>query len=444
VGGLDKGQNLHQLFTYLGIMDKLNIRKMDEDAFDTIVFDGDPVEYMYAQGYERFRKSLIDQFPEEEQAIVNYCNAIQEVCNKFPLYNLRTGSAQEKESVLETGAKDFIDGLTTNKKLCNVLAATNLLYAGEADKTPFYVHALVVNSYIESAWRFTDGGSQIGRLLAKEITSRGGKVVKHATVTRLIEEDGVMAAAEVNGRERYFAKTFISNIHPVRTLELTESDKIKKIYRERINELDNSMSCFMLNIVVKKNTIHYANRNFYFFSEEDVWGAVNYTPDTWPLTYALFQEPSRHNPAYTNSISIMTYMRFDEVARWKHTVNTVAEETQRGDDYEVFKKEKAEKLLAVVYKRFPELQNAIEAYYVSTPLTLRDYVGSPDGSLYGIAKDYRNPVKTTILPQTKIENLLLTGQNINLHGILGVTFSGVLACAQLLGMDYLIEKIRNA
>lgn len=444
VGGLGEGQNLNQLFKYLGIMDKLKIRKMDEDAFDTILFEGDPIAYPYAQGYERFSDSLIRQFPDDKKAILAYCEALRDVCRKFPLYNLRTGSVLEKASVLEIGAKDFIASLTTNKKLRNVLAATNMLYAGEADKTPFYVHALIVNSYIEGAWRFTDGGSQIGRLLAREITSRGGKIVKYAEVTKLIEEDGVITCAEVNGSEQYFAKTFISGIHPVRTLELTQSDKIKKLYRERVQALDNSMSCFMINMVLKKDQVKYVNKNFYFFSQPDVWTAIDYKPDNWPLTYAMFQEPSRHNPVYTDSISVMTYMRFDEVSRWQHTFNTVAKEAKRGEDYEAFKKEKAEKLLAVVYKRFPELENALEAYYVSTPLTMRDYVGTQDGSLYGISKNYNNPMKTTILPQTKIENLLLTGQNINLHGVLGVTFSGVLTCAHLVGMEYLIEKIRNA
>ena len=36
VGGLDQGQNLHQLFTFLGIMDKLKLRKLDEECFDAI------------------------------------------------------------------------------------------------------------------------------------------------------------------------------------------------------------------------------------------------------------------------------------------------------------------------------------------------------------------------------------------------------------------------
>jgi len=69
VGGLDKGQNLYQLFKYLGIMDKLKLRKLDEDVFDAILFEGDPVVYKYAQGYENFIRVLAEQFPEEEAAL---------------------------------------------------------------------------------------------------------------------------------------------------------------------------------------------------------------------------------------------------------------------------------------------------------------------------------------------------------------------------------------
>jgi all-trans-retinol 13,14-reductase len=159
VGGLDKGQNLYSLFTYLGIMDKLKLRKMDEDVFDAVVFDGDPNVYKYAQGYENFIKTLAKDFPEEEEAIRKYCDGIREVCSKFPLYNLRSGDYFEKVGVLEIDTQTFLESITPNKKLQNVLAGTSLLYAGVPYKTPLYVHALVINSYIESSWRFVDGGS---------------------------------------------------------------------------------------------------------------------------------------------------------------------------------------------------------------------------------------------------------------------------------------------
>jgi all-trans-retinol 13,14-reductase len=137
-------------------------------------------------------------------------------------------------------------------------------------------------------------------------------------------------------------------------------------------------------------------------------------------------------------------MRFEDVKKWEHTFNTVSNESSRGEDYEAFKKEKAEILLGVVERQFPGFRSAIKSYTTATPLSARDYIGTDDGSLYGLTKDYRDPLKTFISPRTKIPNLLLTGQNLNLHGVLGVTVSAVLTCSQILGMDYILDKIRDA
>src|SRR5690349_5876518 len=58
VGGLDEGQNLYQLFKFLGIIEKMKMRKLDIDCFDAILFRDDPKVYRYAQGYENFIKTL--------------------------------------------------------------------------------------------------------------------------------------------------------------------------------------------------------------------------------------------------------------------------------------------------------------------------------------------------------------------------------------------------
>jgi all-trans-retinol 13,14-reductase len=59
-------------------------------------------------------------------------------------------------------------------------------------------------------------------------------------------------------------------------------------------------------------------------------------------------------------------------------------------------------------------------------------------------KDYREPLKTFISPRTKIPNLYLTGQNLNMHGVLGVTVGSIVTCSDIFGTDYLLEKINNA
>ena len=104
----------------------------------------------------------------------------------------------------------------------------------------------------------------------------------------------------------------------------------------------------------------------------------------------------------------------------------------------------AEVLLDAVERKFPGLRDSIKSYYTATPLSYRDYIGNDDGSLYGIVKDYKNALKTFISPRTKLPNLYLTGQNLNLHGILGASMSAIVTCCALLDNDNVITKIRNA
>jgi all-trans-retinol 13,14-reductase len=446
IGGLAPGQNLHRYFTYFGLMDKLKLKRMDIDGFDYVSFSGHKKEYRHAQGYENFIEVLAKDFPKERDAIVEYCRMIREVTNQFPLYNLRTGTEDFLNSKLfEIKARDYIASVTQDPMLRNVLAGTNPLYAGDGEKTPLYVHALVVNTYIESSWKCADGGSQIATHLVKAIKNMGGEIRNYSRVVKIMC-DGVKAQyADLDTGERFFAKTFISNLPPADTLELLENTKIRPAYRNRIRDLKNTISIFTMNIVMKENAFPYLNHNIYHWAQEDVWNEINYREKDWPTSYALFTPYSSKSETHADSIALMSYMKYEEVAKWSETKNTIPREQQsRGEDYEEFKLERSEKLLDFLEEKFPEIRSQIKSYYASTPLTFRDYIGVRDGALYGIEKDAADPVKSFISPKMKVENVLLTGQNLNMHGVLGVTVSAVLTCSHLLGTDYLLEKINKA
>ncbi len=445
VGGLDEGQNLNKIFRYLGILDKLKLQRMDMDGFDHILIGDDPVVYKQAQGYENFIQQLVAHFPEEENAIRAYCDKMKEVCRKFPLYNLRTkGLYEEKIEVLGINAMDFIKSVTANEKLQAVLMGNNALYVGVAEETPFYVHALVVNSYIESAWKCIDGGSQIAKILTRSLREKGGEVIRHCDVKALQVENGQVVSAETRDGRLFRGKMYVSNVHPAKTMDMLQTDVIRKAYRKRLQSLDNTASSFLVHVVFKKNSFPYVKHNYYYHKAGEIWNMSDYTEDNWPLGYAIFMPPSSRSPEYAEAMTVFAYMRYAEVAPWQHTHNTVSEEEDRGESYAAFKKYKAEILLEEVEKRFPGIRSCIHSYTASTPLTYRDYIGNYDGSLYGIAKDSRDPLKTFISPRTKVENLYLTGQNINLHGVLGCTISALLTCITILGTDDIVEKIRNA
>jgi all-trans-retinol 13,14-reductase len=443
IGALGEGQVLNRIFSYLGIMGDLKLKQMDRDCFDAICFAGDNKEYRLAQGYDNFKAQLLKDFPAEQAAIDTYCATIKDVCSRFPLYNLRNATYEEKESVLGIDAATFIASVTTNETLRQVLAGNNLLYAGVANQTPLYIHALITNSFIESSWKCVDGGSQIARLLVKRIAAQGGILRRNTKVTAIGADDTHATHVVLENSEKITATHFISNLHPAQTVELTESPLLRQVYRKRMKGAENTISTFLMNIVMKKDTFPYLNHNVYYHEHVNAWEGVEYTDDNWPLTYALFGNASSKNKEYSDSLTIMTYMRYDDVAQWEDTFNTDSQSSERCADYQTYKQQKAERLLDVVEKKFPNIRQCIQSYYVATPLTYRDYQGTSDGSMYGIAKDYRNTFRSFIATRTRIPNLFLAGQNLNLHGILGVTISSLTTCGELIDIDTLLQKIND-
>lgn len=446
LGGLDEGQNLYKFFKYFNLYDNIKLRKMDEASFDRIRFGCEEKEYYYAQGYDNFVQSLSKDFPGEEKAIEKYVEDIKGACEAFPMYNLKKGTNEAlSEFYLYKNTKEYISELTENDRLRNVLAGNNLLYAGIADKTPLYVHALVVNSYIESSYRCVDGGSQIAKVLAKEIRKRGGDVVKRADVISANFNEKNIESVNLKDGRVVKGKKFISNAHPSATIDLFGADRFRKAYVNRIKGVENSLSTFIVHLVFHENAFEYINYNIYQYNVNDVWEPQQYTPGApgWPQGYMMSVPASSKSEKYAECMSVMAYMSWDEMKPWADSYNTIGEPGERGESYEAFKEEKKQLILNDLELRFPGILKKVKSVHTSTPITFRDYIGNLDGNMYGMTKDCDSPMKSFINPKTKIPNLFLTGSNINLHGILGVSISAFVTCFEFLERDYLINKVNE-
>ncbi|SEI72109.1 Flavin containing amine oxidoreductase [Dyadobacter koreensis] len=446
VGSMNKGENLYQFFKYFGILDKMKFKRLDDDKFDVIRFD-DGFEYAYGQGYEEFQKNMIGYFPDEKEAILTYCKKIKDTCKKFPLYNLEVSGEnyQMDSSIMELNAYEYIASITKNERLRNVLAGSNQLYAGVKEMTPFYVHALIMNSYLSGAYKFIDGGSQIAIQLSKGIRNFGGEILKRKKVVAAeYNEAGEVSAVVLENGEKFRAKQYISNIHPAVTIDIFGEHRFLQVYRNRIKNLKNSISTFLVHFSFHENAFEYLNYNIYQHHIEDVWGGVEYDKETWPQTYFICTPFISKHKKYAESMSIMTYMDADETARWSETMHTVAEPGKRGEGYEEFKKQKEEQVIRRVEEVFPGIREKIKAVHSASPLTFRDYIGNKDGSLYGVMKNSASPTRTQINTKTRIPNLHLTGQNISMHGILGVTVSAFVTCFAFVDKEKIIQKVKNA
>jgi phytoene dehydrogenase-like protein len=442
LGGLSKGQNLHQYFSYLEIMDDLEIHQMDEDGFDKITFNGDEIEYPHAQGYDNFVLQLTQFFPNEKENLERYCEGIQYVCNHFPRYSV-TGQDHYNDEILHLNTRRFIESITSDKKLQSVLLGSNFLYGGDSENIPFYVHALTVNSCMQSAYKCVKGGSQISKLLIRKLREYGAEVHKHAEVSEMVFNDNnALIAVKTKSGAEYSSKKFISNIEIRSTLQLITEKRLRKSFLNRVLSWEPVSSCFSVYLVLKPNSIPYFNHNIYHYSsEEQVWNAYQYEKENWPEVYMLTSTPTKRDGEFAESLTAISYMDFDEVKAWQKTVNTVVDEHERGKEYDKFKLEKAHKMIDALEEKIPDLRKSIKNIHTSSPLSYRDYIGSFEGNMYGYAKSSDNPLKTMVSPRTKIDNLFLTGQSVNMHGILGCTIGAFSTCAEILGKELINERL---
>ncbi len=434
---LGEGQVLNRYFRYFGLLDTLKLRKLNEDGFEVIDFKDD--QYKFAMGREHFVETLAQKFPSQREGLKKYTGKIHEICQAISMYSfLETPSNLIDNTYLTVGAADFIKSCISDPRLQNILAGNSMLYSGTEDKTPLYIHALINNSFIESAWRIADGSHNVVNILASNILSNGGTILKKKGVKKIITRKGAAVAVQLSDGEIIEARHFIANIHPSQIFEMTEPGAFRKIYKDRINGLEDTMGMFTLYLVFKPESMPYSNFNFYHYEEDNVWVASHYQVNKWPQNYLYMPTAISGGEQFAKSASVITYMDYTEVKKWEHTYTGY-----RGSDYLAFKEEKAMKLLDAVEKQFPGIRDRIRAWYTSTPLTWRDYTGTRGGSAYGILKDFNRPLESMILPRTQIPNLYLTGQNTNVHGILGVTISSVVTCSELIDAGYLLNKIKN-
>lgn len=433
IGGLSEGESLNRLFTYFDLMG-LPWYQLDRDCFDEVVIGNR--SYAFANGHDRFVETLAAHFPAEREGLKRYTSFLRQVGDHI-FDSLLPKSEEEflTQSLFSRSAYEFLNEYISSPTLKKILSGTSLKMELNAPTLPLYTFAQINDSYIRSAWRLKGGGSQIAEHLAESIRQMGGEVRTNAAVTLIREADGKVAGVELNGGEEFVGASWvISSVHPAYTISLVgESQKMRRAYRHRISRLENTFGMFTANIRLKPDMVPYMNRNIYVHrAQSDPWHIDLTDTESVLVNYPVPEEGKQT----VDSIDLLTPMSWKEVEKWSHLPVG-----RRGTDYVTCKEMKAQQCLGLVKDRLPELESAIDHIYTSSPLSYHSYIASAEGCAYGIRKDYNNPMGTVLTPRTPLPGLLLTGQSLNLHGILGVSMTSLFTCAEIVGREKIIEEI---
>lgn len=442
IGGMQEGGNVRRICNYLGILNQIKIMDVDDDCTDKLYFAEDKATYVIGKGREGFVASLVLRFPDEEENLRKYVNALFEMTDKVDLFNLRPSQGQMS---LFTGsdqfllpANDFIAHYTRNRKLQSILAYMNPLYGGVKDKTPAYVHAIISSLYIRGASRFVDGSSHLADLLAKVITDNDGSIVVNDGAEWVEVTDKNVQYVRAASGKRHVADYYISAIHPCTLFTLMDEKAFPKAYINRLNSIPNTHSAFSLYIKMKDKSFPYINHSEYYMTRyDDVWN-FSRIDKPWPLGFLFMTPPDSNQGEYSRKVLVTAPMPYYMTRQWENTVVG-----HRGYEYELWKNDRTQDLLTLIDEMHPGFSDCIDRVEASSPLTIRDYYGVKEGSICGFSKDCTNIALSQVPVVTKIRNLLLTGQNNNLHGICGVPLTAINTCEAILGTNYVINKINE-
>lgn len=441
IGGMQPGGNIRRICEYLGVFDKVHIKNVDPETTDTLYFAEDKKSYHISQGKTEFVNALSKDFPAEKENLTAYVDALYNIVDELDMFYLKPSAdfifVHSEEFMM--AANDFISKYIRDPKLCNILAYMNPLYGGKKNMTPAYIHALISVLYINGPSRFAGGSYLFANTLRDCIIENNGKVICGDGVKAITTEDRMVTGVRTEKGFEFTADWYISAIHPCTLFKLIEDPSVfPKAYRNRLNEIPNSYSAFTLNIKLKPGTFRYINHSAYYMSSYDNIWSFDDPQKEWPLGFLYMTPPDIEQGEFSRKMVITAPMTWNEVKKWEDT-----KVGHRGKEYEEWKAECAEKLISRLEELYPDFRDCIEAINTASPLTIRDFYAVKEGSMCGYSKDCNNITLSQVPVVTKVRNLLLTGQNCNVHGFCGVPLTAINTCEVILGRNYVINKINN-
>lgn len=405
VGGLAPGQTMHKAFGQLGLLD-LPWERMDE-AFDRVIIAGR--HFAFHQGYQAFVDGLAKDFPHHREALQSYVWRLQHVT----------------EEDMEVNAYDYLSKTFSDEMLLNVVSAAAMKTELKRESLPLFNFAHTCSSYIESSWRLRGDGNLLVNKLIDTICKAGGEVRTDSRVVHLTETDGHISKAVCADGSTYEAGYFISDIHPAVLCQMLEDcPSVRKAFRRRMVSAENTTGMFTAQLSIKPGALRYFAHNVFVYDKPNVW---TMTEENDPVKGVMVSARVPEDGSdMLRQIDLLTPMPWQECKAWEDT-----KVGHRGEDYKAFCKQKTEQCLTLAEQYIPGLRDMVEHCYTSTPLTYRDYLGSPEGGAFGMRKDCRAPMLSFHSVSTPLPNLLLTGQSIILPGIEGVTMTAFETCSRI-------------
>jgi all-trans-retinol 13,14-reductase len=409
-----------------------------------------PYDIVHLPGFEfgivhpepAYRDALLARFPLQQTAIADWFAACADARNGaqtlFALrgmpgwmaWGLRLWRGAEAERWVRRTLADELAPID-DPALRAVLGGRWVDYGAIPAQAPFVEHALVTHAYDGGAYYPVGGPARFAQTLAPVIEAAGGELRLGCDVGRIVIRDGHASGVEFEHRghrHQEAARQVISAMGVANTVDCLDPEAAAA-WQRTIRALAPGLSYVSLFVGLEGDiaAAGCSSANHWIFESDDI-AAVWQRPadDDAPGIFVSF--PSLKDPecAGKPTAEVVAAVDAHVFASW-----LAHADDPRREDYLALKAWIEDRLLSQFLRHFPALAPMLRFHELSTPLTQRHFVRSPEGAMYGIEMSADRLTTPALKVRTPVPGLLLAGQDVIGPGVPAAFMGGLLAAAAI-------------
>lgn len=415
-GPADKGEILRQMFDILGVTDRLKLRRLGtEGVLERYIFDD--LNFNLPATLSAFKEALLDLFPTEKEPINFIITALQSMSQGLCL---DAGGSMRSSPFsfagLDQSMEEFLAASGCSRKLHDILTVHGLWTGLQMDKCPAHLLLYTLGALLLSAWELGCTGRQMADVYAERAQDSGADLILGDPVQHILVDDGRVCGVQLRSGRSFSCKKILAAIHPKLVLSMLPGEALPAAYTEGLLKHGETGGALCVHLLVDGQQQEARSYNMFRIHEID---GVNIDG-----TFLRVRPSER---AGYNLLTIIGGSKYSDWQQWHET-----QTGNRGKDYQQVKMEAARSLIEIA----GSVLGALGDYTVldiSTPLTMRDWAASPEGSMYGLMRSVTNDLQYAVLTRMPLRSLHLVGQNAIAPGLLGVTLSVLRGVGEIAG-----------
>jgi len=417
LGALDEGQALRRTFDCLGLTDLIPVERMGAGGVvDRYVFDDFTFDLPGTLG--DFQRRLHDLCPTHGPVVEALGRDISRAADQMHSMSFIFGHAANGAQALKVqSVGDELDRLGAPEQIRRVMSMPTGWLGVRLEECPLALHYMTLGSYLSSSWRLACSGSRVADVMAARTEELGGRIVLGEAVSEILRDGKQVAGVRLRMGETIPASIVVSAIHPQKTLELLPPGAVRPSFRNRISRLANTESGLCVHALVPARQVPELPHNVF-----------SWRPPYRQVEQVFYQVRHTERPEW----SLLTIIKAENIRVWSRWEETLTR--RRGAEYEAEKERIAGQLLRDAEDVLGPLPGArvIDVY---TPLTIRDWMDTPEGSSYGVSRSVKQRFQAALLSRTPLKGLSCAGQSVLAPGILGCAAGAFMTAAFIVGKE---------